>query len=259
MIYPLMLQQLFPRVGWAWAIRIMAFIFLFLVIIANLLIRSRLPPKPGGSVWPDFRIFRQLDFALTTAGVFCMEWGLFIPLTYLSTWAIDTGVGNAAFAFQLLAILNGASFFGRWIPGFIADAIGRFNTMIISMLLCFVSLIGLWLPGTIDDAPGRGSTILATLFAVAFGFASGSNISLTPVCVGELCATEEYGRYFATCYTIVGIGCLTGLPIAGAIQVSEGGVFEGLISFTIACYAVGIVCFLVVRVRRGGWKLFRIC
>ena len=73
-----MLQRLFTLVDWGWAIRIMGFIFLFLVTIANLLIRSHLPPKPGGTVWPDLRIFRQLDFTLTTAGVFFMEWGLFV-------------------------------------------------------------------------------------------------------------------------------------------------------------------------------------
>ena len=34
----------------------------------------------------------------------------------------------------------------------------------------------------------------------------GSNISLTPVCVGQLCDTEVFGRWYATCYTIVSIG-----------------------------------------------------
>ncbi|KAK5678672.1 hypothetical protein LTS10_009116 [Elasticomyces elasticus] len=54
-IFPLMLQSLFPKVGWAWALRIQGFIFIVLLIPANLLIKSRLPPRPGGTLMPDFR------------------------------------------------------------------------------------------------------------------------------------------------------------------------------------------------------------
>ena len=251
-VFPLMLEQLFESVGWAWAIRVMGFIDILLVGVANLLIRSRLPPKPGGSVWPDFRIFRQLNFAVTTAGVFCMEWGLFIPLTYISSWVIDEGVADQAFAFQLLAILNAASFFGRWLPGFAADVIGRFNTMIITMFLCLFALLAFFTTATFVSS---GKVALAVLFALSFGFASGSNISLTPVCVGQLCDVQEYGRYYATCYTLVSIGCLTGIPIAGEIVTRDSGKYGGLIAFTVACYAVGTACFIFVRGRMDGWKL----
>jgi hypothetical protein len=47
---------------------------------------------------------------------------------------------------------------------------------------------------------------LLVIYALLFGFSSGSNISLTPVCVGQLCKTENYGRYYATAYTIVSFG-----------------------------------------------------
>ena len=241
----------------------MGFVDIFLVAVANVLVRSRLSPKPGGSVWPDFRIFRQLNFALTTAGVFFMEWGLFIPLTYISSWVLDTHVADQAFAFQLLAILNAASFFGRWLPGYAADVAGRFNTMVVTMLLCLLALLAFFAPATFvvvpapageeDAANAKVKVPLAVLFAIFFGFASGSNISLTPVCVGQLCAVEEYGRYYATCYTLVSIGCLTGIPIAGEILSRCGGDYGGLIAFTVACYAVGTVCFVAVRVRRDGW------
>ena len=197
-VFPLALQRLFPTVGYAWSVRIMAFIFLFLCIVANLLIRSRLPPKKGGSVWPDFRIFKDSVFALTTAGVFFLEWGLFIPLTFMSSYALDHGI-DPAFSFQLLAILSVGSFFGRWGPGFIADKAGRFNTMIITITLCIIFGLGVWLPA-------NGNLAALVIFALGFGFASGSNISLTPVCVGQLCDTEEYGKYYATAYSVVSFG-----------------------------------------------------
>ena len=257
-IFPLALPQLFSSLGWTWAIRVMGFVFIALVLVANCLIRSRLPPKVGGSVWPDFCIFRNFDFAMTTAGVYFMEWGLFIPIAFIPSWALQTHAGSPEFAFQLLGILNVGSFFGRWLPGFIADKAGRFNTMIGSMILCLLFILALWLPGSLAGSGGMGNVPLATIFALGFGLGSGSNISLAPVCIGQLCKTEEYGRYYATCYTIVSMGCLTGVPIAGALLRIGGGKFGGLIAFNAACYAAGLACYVVVRVHKVGWKLMAV-
>lgn len=199
-IFPLTLQSLFPRLGWAWAIRIMGFISLSLLVIAIVLVRSRLPPKRNASARPDPLIFKDLGFSLTTAGVFLMEMGLFVPISYLSSYAIAQGF-TPNFAYQLLAIFNAGSFFGRWIPGHLADIFGRFNTMIFFTALCLVSTLALWLPA-------GSSMAMLVLYAVIFGFGSGSNISLTPVCVGQLCSTQRYGTYYATCYTVVSFGCV---------------------------------------------------
>lgn len=71
-IFPLSLQRLFPTVGFAWATRIIGFIFLFCCCVAITLIRSRLPPKPGQSVMPDLRIFRDRSYLLLTLGIYFM-------------------------------------------------------------------------------------------------------------------------------------------------------------------------------------------
>ena len=75
-IFPLMLQRLFPMVGFAWATRILGFILLFLLGIANILVRSRLPRKPMASfknIAPDFTVFKDLPFTFVTIGIFLME------------------------------------------------------------------------------------------------------------------------------------------------------------------------------------------
>lgn len=196
--FPLMLESLFPKIGFAWSMRVMGLVFLFLLALGNILIRSRLPPKPGGSVLPDFRIFRNVPFALTTAGVFFIEWGLFVPLSYVSSYALAQGF-STTFSYRILAIVNVGSFFGRCLPGYFADHIGRFNTMILTVLLCLVVTFALWLPAV-------NSTTLLVVYLVLFGFGSGSNVCLTPVCVGQMCRTVEYGRYYSTCYSIVSFG-----------------------------------------------------
>ncbi|KAL8965216.1 MAG: hypothetical protein Q9197_006620 [Variospora fuerteventurae] len=246
-IFPLALQSLFPRLGFAWSVRLLGLLFFIILAIANLLIRTRLPPKVGGTVRPDFRILRDVTFSLTTAGVFFIEWGLFVPLSYISSYALANGV-FMAFSYQLLAVVNAGSVFGRAIPGYVADRLGRFNTMIGAVALCLISVLGIWLNV-------GGSIAGLCVFGVLFGFASGSNISLTPVCVGQLCEPEVFGRWYGTCYTIVSIGCLTGIPIAGEILSLADGDYWGLIVFTGICYAAGMICFISARVLKVGWNL----
>ena len=199
-VFPLVLQHLFPKIGWGWATRVVALVCLILMIGACILIKSRLPKKPASkeNVLPDFGIFREPKFALTTAGVFFIEWGLFIPISYISSYCLTHGV-STELSYQMLAILNAGSFFGRGIPGFFADYFGRFNTLIVTVALCLVCNACLWLPAG-DILP------LIIVYSAVFGFASGSNISLTPVCIGQLCKTEHYGRYYATSYTVVSFG-----------------------------------------------------
>ena len=244
-VFPLLLQSLIPKVGFAWATRVMGFIILFLCIIANLLIKSNLPPSLAAkSPHPDLRILSQATFVLTVVGAFLIEWALFIPLTYISSYAIQGGFSQT-FAYQLLPILNASSVFGRWLPGLYSDTLGRFNSSLVCILLTIFSVFAIWLP-----FGGQSAGIL--VFVVVFGFASGSNIFLTPVCVGQLCETKDYGRYCATCYTIVSFGCLTGVPIAGEIIKRCGGKYWVLIIFTGSCYVGAFVTFAVARARMKG-------
>ncbi|KAF2864848.1 major facilitator superfamily domain-containing protein [Massariosphaeria phaeospora] len=258
-IFPLTLQRLLPRVGFAWATRVVGFIFVFCCTMAIILIRSRLPPKPGQTVMPDLRIFRHRSYLLLTVGIYFMEWALFVPIAYLASFATSTGVLTPAFSYQLIAIMNAGSCIGRWAPGYIADKLGRFNSMIGALALCTATTLTLWLPASIlkPDSAGGATTIkaLAIAYALIFGFASGSNISLTPVCVGQLCETNEYGRYYATCYTIVSFGTLTGIPIAGSLIQATGGHYWAVVVWTLLCYIVSLGCFIWSRACCVGWKL----
>lgn len=272
-LFPLMMQSLLPRVGWAWSMRIVGFVLLFLCAAGIFLCESRLPPKRGHATsWrdmlPDPRIFRDGTgaMAVTTAGVFLIEWAYFVPMTYLPSYYLyrhqglsDEGAvsGDAAFAYQLLAILNAVSCFGRYIIGYVADRCGRYNTIIVSNLICLAAVMGLWLPDALLDSAASSKTLII-LFVVVFGFASGSNVSLMPVCLGQLCRTQDYGRYYASAYTVASIGCLTGIPIAGSlISATEGGGrgYWGVIIFAGLSYVVSFACFLWVRVRLKGWDV----
>jgi MFS family permease len=252
-IFPLMLQRLFPLVGFAWATRIVGLILVVLLGLTNLLVRSRLPRKPAAnlrSVTPDLTVFKDLPFTFVTVGIFLMEWGLFIPLTYITTYAVSHG-HSSSFSFKILSILNAGSFLGRFSAGLVADMIGRLNTLILSIGCCVIACFALWLPA-------GDSTAMIIVFAIIFGVVSGSNLSLSPVCVGQLCRTENYGRYFASCWMLVAFGTLTGLPIGGSILAICNGEYWGLIVFAGLSYIAAMICLIIARVQAAGWGFFTV-
>ncbi|KAJ5691869.1 Major facilitator superfamily domain general substrate transporter [Penicillium macrosclerotiorum] len=239
-IFPLVLENLAPRIGFAWSTRIIGLITLILLIPGCLLVRAKFPLKapspPSAKVFlPDLTILKDPVLALTTLGVFFIEWGFFIPLEYIASYALASGI-SPKLSYLMVVFLNAGSFPGRWLPGILADRIGRFNTLLLTNILCLVAVLGIWMPA-------EGNLVAVVIFSVVFGFASGSNISLVPVCVGELCPVQNYGRYYTTVYTIVSFGALTGVPIAGEILHRCHGAYWGLIAFAGCAYAAGIVCF----------------
>ena len=209
-MFPFLFQGLIPKLGFGWTTRIGGFIILGLSVPANLLVRSRLPPtRRRASVFPDWTLFRDLRFTFCCAGVWFMEWGIFIPLTFIVSYAAAHGQ-DATDAYTLLAILNAGSFFGRCLPGLLADKIGRFNVIVITNAMCAATILGFWLPAA-------DSRALLIVFAVTFGFASGSNLGLYPVCIGQLCDARDYGRFYSTALMVGSFGTLTSVPIGGAL------------------------------------------
>jgi MFS family permease len=184
--------------------------------------------------------------ALTTVGIFLMEFGLFIPLGFVSLYARAQGF-DEAFSFRILTVLNAASVLGRALPGWWADIIGPANADILALVQSIVACLAVWLPA-------GGTTAGIVVFAVLFGFASGTNISLTPLCIGRLCKTQVYGRYYATAYTLVSFATLVGLPMAGSIVSATEGRYWGLILFTGLLYCGSLVAFVAARVYVVGWN-----
>lgn len=241
-----MLTSLFDSVGYGWATRVLALVSFICGGIGIFFVRSRLPPSQNATAHPDFRILRQVPFALATLGIFLLEFSLFIPLAYISTYAMHVGF-DQTFSFRLLSIMNAGSVVGRVLPGYYADIIGPFNTCILSDLLSLVACLCLWLPLG-STAPGL------ILFAILFGFGSGTAIAIAPVCIGRLCKTQNYGRYYATTYTFVSISALIGIPIGGSLVRAAGGSYTPLIILTGSVYVASVLALLAAKARSLGWK-----
>ncbi|KAF4550314.1 Transporter MCH4-like protein [Elsinoe fawcettii] len=71
-IFPFVLQTLFEKVGFAWATRAQALIFVVLLALANILIRARLPPSSAAVLF-SWNIFNDKIFLITIAGTWFQE------------------------------------------------------------------------------------------------------------------------------------------------------------------------------------------
>ena len=246
-IFPILLRELLPSVGFAWSCRILAFIMLGLAVPCNLFIKTRLTPSKGHvqSVWPDLTVFKDARFAFASLGIFFMEWGLFVPLTFIVSYAAAHGRDETE-SYLLLSYLNAGSVLGRVLPGFVSDHFGRFNIIILTIALCVITVLALWLPA-------HGSQPMLIAYSVLFGFASGSNLGLVPVCLGQLCDHRKFGRMYTTAMMVASFGTLTSLPIAGAIVDTKDG-WDYLIIFAGISYVVALICYVAARVLAVGWS-----
>lgn len=255
-VFPLLLRHLLgpDGVGFAWSCRILGFIMLGLAIPANLFIKNNplikankdRQTKPS-SVWPDLTVFRDARFALAVVGFFFMEWGLFVPLTYVVSYGTAYGISTSDSS-VLLSVLNAGSVVGRFLPGLLSDRLGRFNVIIVTIALCAITVLGIWLPA-------KGSNAVLMAFCVIFGIASGSNLSLIPVCLGQFCESHNYGRYFATAFMMASFGTLSSVPVAGALlEIEDRDIgWNALILFAGCSYVVALVCYVAARVITVGW------
>jgi len=244
-VLPIMMTHMIERVGFPWTIRTVAFLFLVLLTITCLTVKSRLPPRPHPLVVRDYLDgFRQATYSITVAACFLVFWGMFIPFTYVILQAQRSGM-DARLTPYLLPIMNAASIVGRITPGFVADRLGRFNVMIFISLLSAAITLALWIPGKSDGA------LIA--FAVLFGFSSGGFIGLFPTLIAQISDIRQIGVRTGTAFAVLSVGALTGAPIAGAITTAQKGDFLGLQLFCGLCMGLAGVVFYAARYVQVGW------
>ncbi|GAA6048322.1 hypothetical protein JCM3770_000948 [Rhodotorula araucariae] len=213
-VYPIMLNHLFPRVGFAWAVRAAAFLTVGMVLIGLLTINSRLPPRKVDKIF-DFSPLREPGFLLIVLGETIIMFGLYTPYFYIQDYALAHGV-SPNLALYALSILNASSILGRIIPNMLADTYGP---IFILTPQCFISgvLIFLFLPMC-------KSTAGLVVFTILFGFSSGAYVSMMPATVASLTKDmRQVGHRTATLFLIVSIAALTGTPITGAIISRSNG------------------------------------
>lgn len=239
-IYPIMLNQLFnSSVGFAWGVRASAFLTLGLLVVANCIMRTRLPSAKDRPADPNAKpamnvIITDTAFMLGVLGNFLVLWGVYFPYFYLQLWVNLHGL-STTLAFYTIAILNAGSIVGRTVPNHIADKVGQFNVLwpITAITGCLVFAMY-----------GAKSTGAVIVFSILYGFFSGAYIALLAPTVAAMARDlSEIGLRLGVAYFLTSFAMLTGTPIVGAlvgtkVDWSRGIVFSGVVILV----GAGIVC-----------------
>lgn len=251
-VLPIMMNKMIYGAGpgFPWTMRAIAFLFLALLTVANLTVKSRLPPRPSPFVLSDYLSgLRELPMILTILAGFLFTWGMFLPFNYVLLQAEAAGMSPSLIPY-LLPILNAVSIFGRIIPGIVADKIGRFNVMIVICLISAVFCLAVWIPVK--------STAGIVVFAVVFGFSSGGFVSLAPTLVAQISDLRQIGARVGAAFAIQSFGSLTGSPIGGAIVNAQDGDYIGLQLFCGFAMLAGAIVYIAARWSQVQWKMAKV-
>ncbi|CDO77908.1 hypothetical protein BN946_scf184692.g6 [Trametes cinnabarina] len=222
-LLPIILGVLVPRIGFGWALRVVAFILTVCLALACLTIRTRLPPSKDLS-WRkaiDLGGFRDPRYTLAALGSFLILFAFFVPYTYIQIYATFRGVPPHIGKY-LISILNAMNIPSRIFLGILADKYGALKVYIAAAAICSALCFALWLPAQ------NMASIVA--FAILYGFFSGALVSLIPTYIATISPPEKYGARVV--YMVIAVGTLVGTPTAGALlNVVDEAHFTRLIIF----------------------------
>ncbi|RYP47285.1 hypothetical protein DL768_006626 [Monosporascus sp. mg162] len=260
-VLPIMMTRLIASLGFPWTMRIMAFMFLALLAVSCLTVKSRLPPRPKPVRFADYyRPLTEPTMAFVVAAGFFSFLGIFLPFNYLIIQAQQAGVSPTLVPY-LLPILNAASIPGRILPGILGDKVGRFNLMILISFISGAVTLVLWIPGS-------GSTGAIIAYGAIFGFSSGGYVSLAPAVMAQISDIREIGTRIGITFVVNAVGALIGSPVGGAIvsgssarHAAAGSSSNDYLGLQLFCGAVmlaGTAFFAIARYTQQGFKIVKV-
>ena len=84
LVFPTLLNKLLPTLGFAWTVRIAAFLVFGLLVVANLLMSTRLPPrKKSGQQVSVVQILKDVPYVISFGGASLICIGIFFPSKFL--------------------------------------------------------------------------------------------------------------------------------------------------------------------------------
>ncbi|KAI5823338.1 MFS general substrate transporter, partial [Schizophyllum commune Tattone D] len=140
-IFPIMLERLFARIGFAWTLRVAGLFNAAGCLLAWMMFSSHTTAKKDVTrPLFDHTIFKDSKYVLLVAGSCLVSFGLYTPPTYIVSFSEAHGLSPAR-ANATLAALNAASALGRLLPAYLADRAGNFNLLGPAAALCGVACL----------------------------------------------------------------------------------------------------------------------
>ncbi|TDL27329.1 MFS general substrate transporter [Rickenella mellea] len=246
-LFPIVFRNLVVKIGFPWTMRVLGFMLMTTLGVANLTVARRLPPVNASGGMLNLKAFRSTKFSVYTSTGFFAFLGLYTVLTYIDPSATADGVPET-FSFYLVSIANAGSFFGRIGGGILADRIGPINVMAPFTAVAAV-LTMIW-----PFVHGKSAFVA---IAIVYGMSSGAYVSLIAAPMIAFGETDDVGRRTGMFLTVLAVGALSGPPISGAINAATQnykavGVYAGSMIF-VSVALLWVTKYLVIG--RFGGKL----
>ncbi|KAK9452429.1 major facilitator superfamily domain-containing protein, partial [Dipodascopsis uninucleata] len=191
--WPVAVRRMSESIGFPWTNRVIGFVYLPAVLAISFFLRPRLPRrerKPDENfLLINFSVLNDARFlAMSLSFVLCC-FGLFPGLFYIDLYCNRLPNLNQGVKDYNIAIINAASVFGRIIPGYVGDKLGRMNTLFPLVLLSGILPLALWIPAK--------STAAVLCYTIFWGFSSGALVSMYPACIGHLFPIQDMQSYLS--------------------------------------------------------------
>lgn len=174
LIFSPLIRFLLTSIGPRWTLRLLSFLVLIIALpIAVTAAPSRFIGRRQTHV--DLKLAVKPAFIFSVGAGFLQAGGNGLPLTFLAEYSVALGY-TSAFGATLLAVSNGINSISRVMTGFAGDRFGRQNTLILTVILCVISVLGFWLGST----TANGNKALWLLFVIFYGVAGGGYNALFP-------------------------------------------------------------------------------
>lgn len=138
----------------------------------------------------------------------------------------------------MVSVMAFGSFLGRFGFGFLSDAIGRYNALIISLVINAVVMVLLL---------GHATTFITFLLAVSVvGACFGGTMSIVPAIVGDAFGSANFGQNYSFVYPGYTVASFIG-PMVAASTVETLGTYVPAFTVAGAISVIGIVLVFVAK------------
>ncbi|CAO2649186.1 Nn.00g101350.m01.CDS01 [Neocucurbitaria sp. VM-36] len=246
-IYPVVVRQLLPRIGFGWTVRVLGFINVASLAIVIAFMKPRLPPRKSGSLI-EWEALKDTPYVLHVLGMSFLMPPIYCVFYYIASFARDTLSMPYTTSLNLVIILNGVGLPARVLPGFIAD---RYLGVLNVLTLCLISnvlILFSWL--AVHSIPAY---YVWTVFYGVFGAAFQS---LFPTTIAAYSSDiTKTGTRLGMAFGVMGFAALVGGPLSGALLQAGGGRYEVPIAWAGASTVVGTGLCVSARCVKFGWKV----
>ncbi|KAI8089262.1 major facilitator superfamily domain-containing protein [Halteromyces radiatus] len=240
-----MTERLFSTLGYRNTLRVEGAMGFGILMLATAMAFSRYRPAGTFSII-DTKLLTK-DMLITILFCVIMPFGYLGPFFLAPQYASflhRTPAEGAA----LISIMSGMNSISRIAMGFIADRLGRINTMFMCTFLAGIFTMVVW-----EFSTSYGPYIA---YCVLYGLTGGAFVSLLPVLIADIVGVENIQRGIGMSYTMTVFGSLFGTPLIGLLLQRYG--WTDAIQFCGATTVFSSLVVLYLRYLRSNGKIFLI-